>query len=245
MADDDYELLRQAKEILAEDNINEADIDNVRQLPLRSNRKNYGKEAIFKRRFMVNRLSAAGFSNLEISNALRMSKETVNKDREYARNLYTQKILESQDLHRARLLEEAMLLKNKAIVAFENSKTKRTVVSSNDGKQTITEVTSAGDPGFLNVAKNLIAEQFKIVGLDKAPQAKEESKSYHDFLQDIAKAVEKREQQSDEIEEKEKAIEVEFRNAEDVGPNGTVLLRPGDNNGESKLDKDLDEDDDS
>ena len=221
----------EAVKVLTANGFSEDEIQEIHDLPSRQNRQNYGPLNIHKRRLMVNQLVAANFSNEQISEVLRMSKETVNKDREYARNLYTRNILQTADMHRARLLEEAIDLKNQALEAFQQSKRKvtRTVKEGgdgegSDGEQTITIQESAGDVGFLNVAKNLIAEQAKIVGLNNLPAAAKEEKSYHDFLRDLSATLAKADADADEQRAKELAIEIEFAEAENIGPEGTQLL---------------------
>jgi len=221
----------EAAKVLMANGFSEEEIQEIHDLPSRQNRRNYGPLNIHKRRLMVNQLVAASFSNEQISQVLQMSKETVNGDREYARNLYTRNILQTADMHRARLLEEAIDLKNQALEAFQQSKRKvtRTVKEGGDGEgnsgeQIVTIQESAGDVGFLNVAKNLIAEQAKIVGLNNLPAAAKEEKSYHDFLRDLSATLAKADADADEQRAKELAIEIEFAEAENVGPEGTQLL---------------------
>lgn len=222
---------KEAAKVLMANGFSEEEIQEIHDLPSRQNRRNYGPLNIHKRRLMVNQLVAASFSNEQISQVLQMSKETVNSDREYARNLYTRNILQTADMHRARLLEEAIDLKNQALEAFQQSKRKvtRTVKEGGDGEgnggeQIVTIQESAGDVGFLNVAKNLIAEQAKIVGLNNLPAAAKEEKSYHDFLRDLSATLAKADADADEQRAKELAIEIEFAEAENVGPEGTQLL---------------------
>lgn len=221
----------EAVKVLMANGFSEDEIQEIHDLPSRQNRKNYGPLNIHKRRLMVNQLVAANFSNEQISEVLQMSKETVNKDRQYARDLYTRNILQTADMHRARLLEEAIDLKNQALEAFQQSKRKvtRTVKEGGDGEgnggeQIVTIQESAGDVGFLNVAKNLIAEQAKIVGLNNLPAAAKEEKSYHDFLRDLSATLAKADADADEQRAKELAIEIEFAEAENIGPEGTQLL---------------------
>ena len=64
----------------------------------------YDKELVGQRRYMVQELLAAKLSNKQIASVLKLSKETVNADRNFNRQLWTQEILKSQDVHRARLL---------------------------------------------------------------------------------------------------------------------------------------------
>jgi len=223
-------VLEQAVEVLKRNGFTEQEIQEIRDLPHRNSRLNYGPLNIHKRRLMVNQLVAASFSNEQISQILIMSKETVNKDREYARNLYTQNILQTADLHRARLLQESIDLKNQALAAFHESKkkTKTTTKSLGNGEEseevTVTVEESAGDVGFLNVAKNLIAEQAKIVGLNNLPTAAKEEKCYHDFLKDLSATLAKADAEAEEQKAKELAIEIQFAEAENIGPKGTQLL---------------------
>lgn len=223
-------VLEQAVEVLKRNGFTEQEIQEIRDLPHRNSRLNYGPLNIHKRRLMVNQLVAASFSNEQISQILIMSKETVNKDREYARNLYTQNILQTADLHRARLLQESIDLKNQALAAFHESKkktkttTKRLGNGEGSEEVTVTVEESAGDVGFLNVAKNLIAEQAKIVGLNNLPTAAKEEKSYHDFLKDLSATLAKADAEAEEQKAKELAIEIQFAEAENIGPEGTQLL---------------------
>ena len=221
-------VLEQAVEVLKRNGFTEQEIQEIRDLPHRNSRLNYGPLNIHKRRLMVNQLVAASFSNEQISQILIMSKETVNKDREYARNLYTQNILQTADLHRARLLQESIDLKNQALAAFHESKkkTKTTTKNLGNGTEEVTVMVeeSAGDVGFLNVAKNLIAEQAKIVGLNNLPTAAKEEKSYHDFLKDLSATLAKADAEAEEQKAKELAIEIQFAEAENIGPEGTQLL---------------------
>lgn len=220
----DNENYLAALEVLRE-KFTEEEIEEIRSLPNRQSRKNYGKENIFKRRLMVNQLAAASFSNQQIAETLVISKETVNSDREYARALYQQRILQNVDLHRARLLQEAIGLKEDAIAAFQASKTKKKTTYDHEGNVVNTIVEhSAGDVGFLNVAKNLIAEQAKIVGLDKVVPGGKEEKTYHDFLKDLSETIAKAELEADEAKAKELAVEVQFIEAENIGPEGTQLM---------------------
>ena len=95
----------------------------------------YSKEMLGLRRWMVQELLAARMSNRQIANVLKLSKETVNGDRHFNRQLYTEEILKNQDVHRARLLKEQMDLKDLALNSFESSKKKRTVtIMEGDGE---------------------------------------------------------------------------------------------------------------
>jgi len=134
-------------------------------------------------------------SNRQIANVLKLSKETVNADRHFNRDLYTQEILKNQDTHRARLLKEQMDLKELALDSFEKSKKKRvvTIMEGDDdgGKQMIKVEESAGDASFLNVAKNSLVEQAKLLGLNEIKPVENQDTSYRKFLKDLSSTIEK------------------------------------------------------
>lgn len=173
-------------------------IDQVRnELGIGPGKIPYGKESVGRRRHMTAELLAASLSNRQIANVLNLSKETVNADRNEIRKLYTEEILKSADVHRARLLKEQMELKNLAMESFQSSKTRRVVTTSEgagegDGssESSIVRVeTIAGDPSFLNVAKNCLVEQAKLLGLNALQPKQEDKKDYKSFLDDLAKTV--------------------------------------------------------
>lgn len=157
----------------------------------------YSKETVGHRRHMTAELLAANLSNRQIANVLNLSKETVSTDRNEIRKLYTEEILKSADVHRARLLKEQMELKNLAMESFQSSKTRRVVTTSEgagegdgSGESSIVRVeTIAGDPSFLNVAKNCLVEQAKLLGLNTLQPKQDDKKDYKTFLDDLAKTV--------------------------------------------------------
>ena len=157
----------------------------------------YSKESTGRRRHMTAELLAASLSNRQIANVLNLSKETVNADRNEIRKLYTEEILKSADVHRARLLKEQMELKNLAMESFQSSKSRRVVTTSEGagegdgaGESSIVRVeTIAGDPSFLNVAKNCLVEQAKLLGLNALQPKQDDKKDYKSFLDDLAKTV--------------------------------------------------------
>jgi hypothetical protein len=173
----------------------------------------YNKETIGVRRYMVQELLAANLSNSQIARVLKLSKETVNQDRQQNRSLWTESILKSQDVHRARLLSEAIELKEQALAQFEASKKRRvTTVSDRGESTTITE--SAGESSFLTVARNCLEQQAKVLGLYEIKPQVEEKKSYKGFLDDLAKTI-------SDVKEKEdnaKAIDASFSVADDDNP---------------------------
>jgi len=166
----------------------------------------YNKETVGMRRYMVQELLAANLSNSQISRVLKLSKETVNADRQQNRSLWTESILKSQDVHRARLLQEAIELKEQALSQFEVSKRRKVTTISDRGEST-TITDSAGESSFLTVARNCLEQQAKVLGLyDIKPQV-EEKKSYKGFLDDLAKTI----NDVKEKEENAKAIDATFQ----------------------------------
>ena len=204
---DEQNELRYGLKVLTDAGITPEQVDTIREkLGLGRGKIPYNKETTGLRRYMVQELLAANLSNSQISRVLKLSKETVNADRHQNRSLWTESILKSQDCHRARIINEAIALKEQALTQFEQSKTKRTTVVSDRG-ETTTLVESAGESSFLTVARSCLEQQAKVLGLyDISPQT-EEKKSYKGFLDDLAKTI------SDvkEKEESAKAINIDFK----------------------------------
>jgi hypothetical protein len=179
----------------------------------------YNKETVGMRRYMVQELLAANLSNSQISRVLKLSKETVNADRQQNRSLWTESVLKSQDCHRARLLTESIELKELALIQFEVSK-KRKVTTISDRGESTTITESAGESSFLTVAKNCLEQQAKVLGLYDIKPEVEEKKSYKGFLDDLAKTI----GDVKEKEEKSKAIDAKFSvadtNEQEESPTG-------------------------
>ena len=185
-----------ARKALTKAGISEAQYDAIRELRVdRKAGKVYTKEMLGMRRWMVQELLAAKMSNRQIANVLKLSKETVNGDRHFNRDLYTQEILKNQDTHRARLLKEQMDLKELALASFETSKRKKTVTimegGDDGGKEMVKIEESAGDASFLNVAKNSLVEQAKLLGLNEIKPVENQDTSYRTFLKDLSSTIEK------------------------------------------------------
>lgn len=198
----------------------------------------YTKEMTGLRRWMVQELLAAKMSNRQIANVLQLSKETVNADRHFNREIYTQEILKNQDVHRARLLKEQMELKDKAMQSFEESKKKRvtTIMDGDDGgKQMVKIEESAGDSSFLNVAKNSLVEQAKLLGLNELKPVETNDNSYRKFLKDLSSTIEK---------EKEAKATTERRNNSLPAAATTISFDPDpDDNGDVQSLETINEDD--
>jgi len=173
----------------------------------------YNKETTGLRRFMVQELLAANLSNSQIARVMQLSKETVNSDRQQNRSLWTESILKSQDVHRARILNEAMELKEQALMNFEASK-KRKMTTMSDRGESVTITECAGESSFLTVARNCLEQQAKVLGLYDIKPEVEEKKSYKGFLDDLAKTI-------GDVNEKTanaKAIDATFKVADDDNP---------------------------
>lgn len=198
-----------------------------------------GKDLLGMRRYMVQELLAAKMSNRQIANVLQLSKETVNADRSHNRQLYTEKLLASADVHRARLLKEQMELKDQAMQGFEDSKRKKvtTLQDGDEGKSsTIIRIEeSAGDHGFLNVAKNSLVEQAKLLGLHELKREENQDKSYRQFLQDLSKTIDKEKEHKQAEELRDGAVPVQAKEVEDQPEQAEVSGVSFDENEEPEL----------
>lgn len=211
---DDETELRHGVRVLMEAGIKPEQIEKIRdRLGRGPGRIPYNKETVGLRRFMVQELLAANLSNSQIARVLKLSKETVNQDRQQNRSLWTESILKSQDCHRARLLQEAIELKEQALSQFEASK-KRKVTTISDRGESVTISEGAGESSFLTVARNCLEQQAKVLGLYEIKPQVEEKKSYKGFLDDLAKTI----GDVKEKEENAKAIDANFSVADDDNP---------------------------
>ena len=211
---DEKAELRYGLKVLVEAGLTPEQIDKMREKVGNGPGKiPYNKETTGLRRFMVQELLAANLSNSQIARVMQLSKETVNSDRQQNRSLWTESILKSQDVHRARILNEAMELKEQALMNFEASK-KRKMTTISDRGESITITESAGESSFLTVARNCLEQQAKVLGLYEIKAEVEEKKSYKGFLDDLAKTI-------GDVNEKTanaKAIDATFKVAEDDNP---------------------------
>ena len=211
---DDQSEVRHSLKVLIDSGLTIEQVEKIREkIGNGPGKIPYTKETTGLRRYMVQELLAANLSNSQISRVLKLSKETVNADRQQNRSLWTESILKSQDCHRARLLNEAMELKEQALQQFEASKRRIVTTTSERGEMTaVTE--SAGESSFLTVAKKCLEQQAKVLGLYEIKPQSEEKKSYKNFLDDIAKTI----GDVKEKEEKAQAIDTTFTVAENNEP---------------------------
>ena len=222
---DQEECLRYAVKVLTDAGLTPEEIERVRAKNKPGVTMN--KSVVGQRRYMVQELLAANMSNRQIADALQLSKDTVNTDRNFARQLYTEKLLQSADVHRARLLKEQMDLKEKAMDAFEQSKKRKvtTIQDGDDGRggTMIKLEESAGDASFLNVAKNALVEQARLLGLHELKREEDQDKTYQQFLKDLTVTIDKGKQLEQANELRQNALPVK---ANDVTSDTTVMPSP-------------------
>lgn len=219
---DKEECTRYALKVLLDAGLTPEEIERVRAKNKPG--QTMSKDIVGQRRYMVQELLAANMSNRQIADALQLSKDTVHADRNHARQLYTEKLLQSADVHRARLLKEQMDLKEKAMESFEASKKKKvtTIQDGDDGRggTMIKMEESAGDASFLNVAKNALVEQARLLGLHELKREEQQDKSYQQFLKDLTVTIDKEKQLKEADDLRANALPVQ---AGDVLDATTVL----------------------
>ena len=219
---DKEECLRYAVKVLLDAGLTPEEIERVRVKNKPG--QTMSKDIVGQRRYMVQELLAANMSNRQIADALQIGKDTVNADRSHARQLYTEKLLQSADVHRARLLKEQMDLKEVAMQSFEASKKKKvtTIQDGDDGRggTQIKVEESAGDASFLNVAKNALVEQARLLGLHELNREEQQDKTYQQFLKDLTVTIDKEKQLKEADDLRANALPVQ---AGDVSDATTVL----------------------
>ena len=228
---DSEEELQYGVKVLTEAGFTPAQIERIRDKVGNGPGKiPYDKETVGQRRYMVQELLAARMSNRQIANVLKLSKETVGSDRNFNRQLWAQEIIKSQDVHRARILQEQMELKDLAMKSFEKSKKKRSITTNQGGgdgeENSIIKIEeSAGESSFLTVAKGCLEQQARILGLHDIKPQTEEKKSYKGFLDDLAKTI----NDVKENEAKAKAVDATFtvEDEEEEKATGPEALPPG------------------
>lgn len=84
-------------------------------------------------------------------------------------------------------------LKEKALEAFEASKRKKVTTIKEGSDEAIVRIEeSAGESGFLGIARSCLEQQAKLIGLfDIKPQITDEKSGYKNFLDTLSKEVKK------------------------------------------------------
>jgi hypothetical protein len=206
------EQLQYATNVLVEAGFTPEQIDRIRtKVGAGPGKIPYTQELTGQRRYMVQELLAARLSNRQISEVLLLSKETVSSDRIHNRQLWTNEILKSQDTWRARLVQEQNELKEKALIAFEASKTKRTTTIKEGAEGALVRIEEGpGESSFLSVARSCLEQQAKLIGLfDIKPQIEDNKNGYKNFLDTLSKEVKKIKQAERNSNDRAGAVEAE------------------------------------
>jgi hypothetical protein len=216
------EQLQYSIKVLSQAGFTPLQIERIRnEAGVGKNKIPYDKETTGWRRFMVQELLAARMSNRQISEALNLSKETVNADRKHNREIWTQEILKSQDTWRAQLLREQAELKEMAVQGFHASKKRRTVITKEGtDESTIKIEETAGESSFLTVAKGCLEQQAKMLGLFDIKPQQEEKSGYKNFLDSLSSQIAKVKEAERTATDRATAIEAKAEFDDDGNPTG-------------------------
>lgn len=150
----------------------------------------------------INALMMRGLTPDEVAAQLNLDRATVARELRQLNQLWVRQIEEDAASFRAILLHRAMELEAISMESFEDSKRKVVTDNSDGGKNgpssSVKVYETAGDPAFLNSARESLKLQVQILGLDSAPQ---NNKVFDKdaFLDEVAKRIQ---------EAKEKAVAV-------------------------------------
>jgi hypothetical protein len=216
------EQLQYSIKVLSQAGFTPLQIERIRnEAGVGKNKIPYDKETTGWRRFMVQELLAARMSNRQISEALNLSKETVNADRKHNREIWTQEILKSQDTWRAQLLREQAELKEMAVQGFHASKKRRTIITKEGtDESTIKIEETAGESSFLTVAKGCLEQQAKMLGLFDIKPQQEEKSGYKNFLDSLSSQIAKVKEAERTANDRATAIEAKAEFDDDGNPTG-------------------------
>jgi hypothetical protein len=216
------EQLQYSIKVLSQAGFSPVQIERIRnEAGVGKNKIPYDKETTGWRRFMVQELLAARMSNRQISEALNLSKETVNADRKHNREIWTQEILKSQDTWRAQLLKEQAELKEMAVQGFHASKKRRTIITKEGtDESTIKIEETAGESSFLTVAKGCLEQQAKMLGLFDIKPQQEEKSGYKNFLDSLSSQIAKVKEAERTATDRATAIEAKAEFDDDGNPTG-------------------------
>jgi hypothetical protein len=216
------EQLQYSIKVLSQAGFTPVQIERIRnEAGVGKNKIPYDKETTGWRRFMVQELLAARMSNRQISEALNLSKETVNADRKHNREIWTQEILKSQDTWRAQLLREQAELKEMAVQGFHASKKRRTIITKEGtDESTIKIEETAGESSFLTVAKGCLEQQAKMLGLFDIKPQQEEKSGYKNFLDSLSSQIAKVKEAERTATDRATAIEAKAEFDDDGNPTG-------------------------
>jgi hypothetical protein len=216
------EQLQYSIKVLSQAGFTPLQIERIRnEAGVGKNKIPYDKETTGWRRFMVQELLAARMSNRQISEALNLSKETVNADRKHNREIWTQEILKSQDTWRAQLLREQAELKEMAVQGFHASKKRRTIITKEGTDESTVKIEeTAGESSFLTVAKGCLEQQAKMLGLFDIKPQQEEKSGYKNFLDSLSSQIAKVKEAERTATDRATAIEAKAEFDDDGNPTG-------------------------
>jgi hypothetical protein len=162
----------------------------------------------------ISALMMQGMTPDEVASQLQLDRKVVQQELARLNKLWIRQIEEDAGSFRAILLHRAMELEAISMEGFNDSKTKKVRESSSSGKHGDSESTkvyeSAGEPAFLNSARECLKLQVQILGLDGAPQ---NTKAFDKdaFLDEVAKKIE-------EAKNKAVAIPVDAAEVREIEP---------------------------
>jgi hypothetical protein len=127
-------------------------------------------------------------------------------------------------------VQEQHELKEKALASFEESKRKRvTTFKEGSDEATVRIEESAGESGFLGIARSCLEQQAKLIGLfDVKPQIEDNKSGYKNFLDTLSKEVKKIRDAEQSATDRGKAIDASFQpefndDGEPVGNSRPIL----------------------
>jgi hypothetical protein len=162
----------------------------------------------------ISALMMQGMSPDEVAIQLQLDRKVVAQELARLNKLWIRQIEEDAGSFRAILLHRAMELEAISMDSFQESKTKVVTDDTDSAKHGSSRSTktyeSAGDPAFLNSARECLKLQVQILGLDGAPQnVKVFDKDA--FLDEVAKRIE-------EAKNKAVAIPVDAAEVREIEP---------------------------
>lgn len=116
-----------------------------------------------------------GASVDEIAEDLGIERKTVLQDMQEINRLWVKEIAQNNEAMRAVSLSKLMKLEALALESFHESKqrtvTDLTIEPDGGTRRSVKEFHTAGEPAFLNVAKDCIKQQISLLGLDGKEQS--------------------------------------------------------------------------
>ena len=146
--------------------------DDIDKLPKERPQKGRARTQALRNADLVriSSLLLQGANQEEIAHELGISQEMVQSDMKVLNALWCKRVAEDSESFRALMLDKLMKLEALALSGFSESKEKTVTDRSTDrdgGTSTsVKKFFTAGDPAFLNVAKDAIKQQVAVLGLD-------------------------------------------------------------------------------